>query len=69
MIPLYLIIGGVFGILKNLGNIGQRIKHSKEENDELNAKTNPLDGTLNCFLFVWFIAGKMANLFNSHYLK
>ena len=56
-IPIYLIVGGVFGVIKNLLNMGQRVKNRKDENNEDNAKTNPLDGILNCFLFAWFIAG------------
>ncbi|CAH1778449.1 unnamed protein product [Owenia fusiformis] len=59
MIPIYLIVAGVFGIIKNLSNFGQRIKNRKEGNDEENAKTNPFDGILNCFLFAWFIAGNV----------
>ena len=56
-IPIYLIVGGSFGVLKNLSNVAQRLKNRREESDEENAKTNPFDGTLNCFLMVWFIAG------------
>ena len=57
-IPIYLIVGGVFGVIKNLLNIGQRAKNRKDNQDEENAKTNPLDGILNCLLMAWFIAGK-----------
>ena len=66
-IPIYLIVAGVFGILKNLSNVTQRVKNRLDEDDETEnvAKTNPFDGTLNCFLFAWFIAGWfMHTVFN-----
>ena len=58
-IPIYLIVAGVFGILKNLSNVTQRVKNRLEDEDETEtvAKTNPFDATLNCFLMAWFIAG------------
>ena len=58
-IPIYLIVGGSFGILKNLSNIVQRVKGrlDDDEDNEQVTKTNPFDGTLNCFLMAWFIAG------------
>ena len=59
-IPIYLMVGGAFGIVKNLINLGQRVKNRKEERDEENAKTNPVDSLLNCFLFAWFIAGMLT---------
>ena len=57
-IPIYLIVAGCFGVLKNVSSIAQRLKNRKEENDQENAKTNPFDGIVSCFLFVWFICGK-----------
>lgn len=59
-IPIYLIVGGSFGILKNLSNVVQRIRNRNNDQDQENAKTNPFDGTLNCFLFAWFIAGEQS---------
>ena len=56
-IPIYLIVAGVFGVLKNLSNITQRVKNKQSDQDEDNIKTNPFDGTLSCFLLAWFIAG------------
>ena len=56
-IPIYLIVGGCFGIVKNLSNIVQRARNKRENREDDNARTNPFDGTLNCFLFAWFIAG------------
>ena len=56
-IPIYLVVGGCFGIVKNLSNMIQRVHNKRENRDDDNARTNPFDGTLNCFLFAWFIAG------------
>jgi len=58
-IPIYLIVGGCFGIVKHLSNMGQRIRNKRENRDEENANTNPFDGVLNCFLLAWFIAGNV----------
>lgn len=59
-IPIYLIVGGVFGIIKNISSLGQRAKNKDDEDkDEKNAKTNPFDGLIGCFLFAWFIAGNV----------
>ena len=62
-IPIYLIVAGSFGIVKNLSSLGQRCKNKDEEDaDEKNAKTNPFDGLVSCFLFAWFIAGGYFNI-------
>ncbi|KAI0234079.1 hypothetical protein LSAT2_015710, partial [Lamellibrachia satsuma] len=60
-IPIYLIVAGAFGILKNLSNIVQRVKArvDDEGDDENVTKSNPFDGILNCFLLAWFIAGNV----------
>ncbi|KAK2170298.1 hypothetical protein LSH36_3g07017 [Paralvinella palmiformis] len=58
-IPIYLIVAGVFGVLKNLSNITQRVKNKQSDQDEDNIKTNPFDGALSCFLLGWFIAGNV----------
>lgn len=57
-IPIYLIVGGSVGVLKNLSNVFQRVRNRQDNQDDENSKTNPFDGTLNCFLVAWFIAGK-----------
>jgi len=61
-IPIYLIVGGVFGILKSLTNFYYRAKHRQRrevEGPEANVDPNPFDGVLNCFLLAWFIAGSV----------
>src|SRR6218665_2884804 len=56
-IPIYLIVGGCAGVFKTALSLGQRIKNRIERRDTDNIHTNPLDGTLNCFVVCWFIAG------------
>ncbi|XP_033753323.1 transmembrane protein 272-like [Pecten maximus] len=60
-IPIYLLVAGVFGIIKNLSSLGQKLRNRKEgeDDDQKNVKTNPGDMLLNCFLFAWFIAGNV----------
>jgi len=58
-IPIYLIVGGCFGIVKNVSSMVQRVRNKRENRDEENARTNPFDGVLNCFLLAWFIAGEL----------
>ncbi|ELT94021.1 hypothetical protein CAPTEDRAFT_222815 [Capitella teleta] len=58
-ISLYLIVGGSFGVLKNCSNLFQRFKNRENGNEDENAKSNPFDGTINCFLVAWFIAGNV----------
>ncbi|XP_059153139.1 transmembrane protein 272-like isoform X2 [Physella acuta] len=57
MIPIYLIVAGSFGCVKNLFNLVQRFCKSKEEMEEERKKVNPLEQLVNCFLFAWFIVG------------
>ncbi|XP_064637724.1 transmembrane protein 272-like isoform X2 [Lineus longissimus] len=58
-IPIYLIVGGCFGVLKNLSNLVQNICNRKQDKEDENAKTNPFDGLVSCFLLAWFIAGNV----------
>ncbi|XP_076360063.1 transmembrane protein 272-like [Tachypleus tridentatus] len=53
-IPIYLIVAGGFGVLKNVLNFWSRCRRTEEEEQ---LKQNPQDTILNCFLFAWFIAG------------
>lgn len=54
-IPIYLIVGGVFGVMKNLLNFWSRCRKNEDTEERLRQK--PYDTILNCFLFAWFIAG------------
>merc|ERR1712227_236077 len=51
MIPIYLIVGGVFGVLQCISGICKR--HDKDN------KSTPFDVIVGLFLFAWFIAGNV----------
>jgi len=56
-IPIFLIVSGVFGVLRALSTSIHSIRNrDKEENEK---KANPFDGLVGCFLFAWFIAGSV----------
>lgn len=58
-IPIYLVVGGIFGVIKNLLNCRLRCKrHDDTEGESL--RPSSLDTVMNCFLFAWFIAGKIT---------
>lgn len=58
MIPIYLIVAGCFGTVKNLYSLIQRCRKTEQEREESQTKVNPLESLVNCFLFAWFIAGE-----------
>eukprot|EP00918_Siedleckia_nematoides_P099748 GHVU01218123.1.p1 GENE.GHVU01218123.1~~GHVU01218123.1.p1 ORF type:complete len:227 (+),score=7.43 GHVU01218123.1:258-938(+) len=57
-IPVYLIVGGIFGLLKLLTTLTKLIWGVKHQNrQEPDIIQNPFDAILVCFLMAWFIAG------------
>lgn len=66
-IPIYLIVGGTFGMLKTVISLCQRaVKNeletdqSENDPDERQSMTSKFfDGVLNLFLFIWFVAGNI----------
>ena len=68
-IPVYLIVGGSFGILKTTVEIIRRLLYngdvfSSEEKEDSQAEDRSIgwmffDGILSLFLFSWFIAGNI----------
>ena len=56
-IPIYLVVGGCFGIVKNLSMLRDRIRDNRENRDEGSARTSILEELLAMFLLAWFIAG------------
>lgn len=63
-IPLYLIVGGSVGIIKNFSSLCQKVKNDKDNAEDENVKTTKFDSLLNCFLLSWFIFGKVKLIFN-----
>ncbi|VDH95339.1 Hypothetical predicted protein [Mytilus galloprovincialis] len=59
-IPIYLIVAGVFSLVKDLSSLLQKCKAKRtEEEQEGGAPTNFFDGLVGCFLFAWFICGNV----------
>ena len=62
-IPVYLIVGGTFGMLKTVMALCQRAISAAPSDDELDEEESMtakfFDGVLNLFLFIWFIAGNI----------
>lgn len=59
MIPIYLIVAGVFNIVSNiLMIIRGQVNKRKEGEEEKQSGTGP-EQIINCFLFAWFIAGNV----------
>lgn len=66
-IPIYLIVGGSFGIVKMVSLITQRTAYNGSifaDNEECSDEERPIvwmfvDGVLNLFLFTWFVAGNI----------
>ncbi|XP_031554553.1 transmembrane protein 272-like isoform X2 [Actinia tenebrosa] len=56
-IPIYLIVGGSFGIVRNFISLCKRAK--RDQDDESESKQSPILSILDCFLFAWFIAGNV----------
>ncbi|KAK9509237.1 hypothetical protein O3M35_006592 [Rhynocoris fuscipes] len=59
-IPLYLLVGGLFGILKQILQLYCRIKKGHNRSgaeEEREEKTSTIQSLLSCFMFVWFILG------------
>ena len=59
-IPIFLIVGGVFGVVKALINIATMVYQQyvdDVDDEEERAKLTPWDAVINVFLFAWFIAG------------
>ncbi|VDI14155.1 Hypothetical predicted protein [Mytilus galloprovincialis] len=59
MIPIYLIVAGVFNLLSNiLMIIRGRVNKRKEGEEEKQSGAGP-EQLINCFLVAWFIAGML----------
>ncbi|KAJ8913025.1 hypothetical protein NQ315_002040 [Exocentrus adspersus] len=56
-IPVYLLVGGIFGIVKQLLHLSARVKQTEEERQEENLRQSPTHTLLNCFMLGWFIIG------------
>ena len=58
-IPIYLLVSGIVSVIKQISSLIQRFINSLRERDQENIRSNPFDGIVGCFLFMWFIAGNI----------
>lgn len=57
-IPVYLLVGGGFGVLKQLLRLPSIVRNRPEERDEERIRQSPAQTLINCFMLGWFIIGK-----------
>ncbi|ESN93316.1 hypothetical protein HELRODRAFT_186116 [Helobdella robusta] len=58
-IPIYLVVGGCFGVVKNVLNLIQSWVNGCGHRTKEDVKTNPLAVVLSWFLLAWFITGSV----------
>ncbi|XP_015600520.1 uncharacterized protein LOC107270219 [Cephus cinctus] len=58
-IPVYLLVGGGFSVLKQLLHLSARVRQRQEERDEERIRQSPTQTLINCFMLGWFIIGSM----------
>lgn len=58
-IPIYLIVAGSFGLVRNIFSIIRRCLNRDEEAENNNKNVNPVESIIDCFMFAWFIAGNV----------
>ncbi|XP_064215041.1 syntaxin-5 isoform X2 [Tribolium castaneum] len=64
-IPVYLLVGGIFGVLKQLLHLSARVRQTEEERQEESLRQSPTQTLLNCFMLGWFIiVAKRKSLFD-----
>lgn len=58
-IPIYLLIGGIFGIIKQLLDLSAKVRQREEEREEERIRQSPTQTVINCFMLGWFIIGSV----------
>ncbi|KAK5643267.1 hypothetical protein RI129_007112 [Pyrocoelia pectoralis] len=58
-IPIYLLVGGIFGILKQLLHLSTRVRQTDIEREDEQLRQSPTQTFLNCFMLGWFIIGSV----------
>lgn len=58
-IPIYLLVGGIFGILKQLLHLSTRVRKTDAEREDEQLRQSPTQTLLNCFMLGWFIIGSV----------
>ncbi|XP_020278421.1 uncharacterized protein LOC109852048 [Pseudomyrmex gracilis] len=58
-IPVYLLVGGGFGVFKQLLTVSAKVRQRPEERDEERMRQSPTQILINCFMLGWFIIGSL----------
>ncbi|CAD6207336.1 GSCOCG00010174001-RA-CDS [Cotesia congregata] len=58
-IPVYLLVGGGFGVFKQLLYLSARVRQRPEDRDEERIRQSPTLTLINCFTLGWFIIGNL----------
>lgn len=58
-IPVYLIVGGLLGVLKQLLHLSVRVRKTAEEMAAERLRHSPAHTMLDCFMLGWFIIGSV----------
>ncbi|KAG8234951.1 hypothetical protein J437_LFUL015519 [Ladona fulva] len=58
-IPVYLVVGGGFGVFKQLLYISSKVRPRDEEQPEERMRQSNMQTLINCFMLGWFIIGSV----------
>ncbi|EZA58705.1 hypothetical protein DMN91_009255 [Ooceraea biroi] len=58
-IPIYLLVGGGFGIFKQYLYLSGKVRKYQEGRDQERIKQSPTETLITCFMLGWFIIGSM----------
>ncbi|XP_046394789.1 transmembrane protein 272-like [Ischnura elegans] len=58
-IPVYLVVGGGFGVFKQLLHISSKVRQREEEPPEERMRQSNMQTLINCFMLGWFIIGSV----------
>ncbi|XP_063981993.1 uncharacterized protein LOC135165018 [Diachasmimorpha longicaudata] len=58
-IPVYLLVGGGFGVFKQLLHLSTLLRRRPEERDEERIRLSPTQTLINCFMLGWLIIGSL----------
>ncbi|XP_054268016.1 transmembrane protein 272-like [Macrosteles quadrilineatus] len=58
-IPIFLLVGGGFGVLKQLLHLSAQVRVREEEREQERLRQTPTQTLISCFMLGWFIIGSM----------
>ena len=72
MIPIFLLVEGGIGMLRDIFSISCLVRrshrgHQELDNAEYYEEFNPAEAILDTIAFVWFICGKENLIFEAHF--